>query len=155
MKFRASSRGLTRFNIATDARVKLTGVEAALAELKKLAKEYPEAALRALNRQAEFVMTEAKQRYVPVKDGHLRASGHIFVFKPRLEVTLGFGGPAGIGNVGGERNRQDVGYAVVQHETEDYRHTVGESGYLRKPLQARLPSMGADAAAEVRKDVGA
>jgi len=133
--------------------VKIQGMDAALAELQRLAKQYLLAAMRALNRQAEFVMTDSKLRYCPVKDGHLRGSGHIQPDPQKMLVVLGYGGPAGIGNVG-KTNTKDVGYAVVQHETEWYQHKVGESGFLRKPLQKKLPTMGAEAAAEVRRDVG-
>lgn len=133
--------------------VKITGVNEALAELQRLGKKYPQAAMRALTRQANFVMTESKFRYCPVKDGHLRASGHVQPDLTKKQVVMGYGGPAGIGNVQGQTNRRDVGYAVVQHETESYRHTVGESGYLRKPLQRKLTTMGKEAADEVRADV--
>ena len=133
--------------------VKLKGVDAALQELRRLARTYPKLALRALNRQAEFVMTDSKKTYCPVDRGQLRSSGHVVVNEAKQQVTLGYGGPAGIGNQS-ETNSESVGYAIVQHERLEYKHTVGEAEYLKKPLMSKLPSMGAEAAAEVRAGVG-
>ena len=133
--------------------VKVKGVNATLKEIRRLAKVYPQSALRALYRQGELVMTDSKRTYVPVDQGPLRASGHVVAEK--MTVTLGFGGPAGIGNQGGESNEDRVGYAIVQHEVLTYDHTVGGAEYLKKPLLAALPRMGPEMAADVKRDVGA
>ena len=97
-------------------------------------------------------MTDSKENYVPVDLGELRASGHVVSDKTKLEVTLGFGGPAGIGNQG-NTNKGDVGYAIVQHENTDYSHRVGESGYLRKPLYAAVAHLAEDIGKDIQEDV--
>ena len=81
---------------------------------------------RSLFRQAHTIMTESKRGFVPVAPilgGTLRASGA--VEKPRLEegvltVRFGYGGAASA-------------YAAVQHNTKEYRHTVGTWQYLARP----------------------
>jgi hypothetical protein len=132
--------------------VKIKGLDSTLKNLRVLAKRYPKSALRALNRQAEFVMTDSKRDYCPVDTGALKSSGHVVVDEEKLQVTLGYGGPAGIGNQG-ETNDDRVGYAIVQHERLDYAHTVGEAEYLKRPLFAKAVSIGTDAAAEVKNDI--
>ncbi len=98
---------------------------------------------RALYQGAEAVMTKSKEDYVPVKWGNLRASGH--VSKPEtlggmVKIPLGFGGPAGAGNVG-ETNDEDVGYAEIVHEDMNARHTVGSAKFLEIPLRQSVPDI--------------
>lgn len=133
--------------------MRITGLKEALATVKQLARRYPEAGAFALNRRGEIIMTDSKTNYVPVDEGPLRASGHVVTEKAKLRTTLGFGGPAGIGNQG-ESNKEDVGYAVVQHENPNYKHTVGEDKYLEKPLMAAVGTMGKDLAADIREKAG-
>lgn len=121
--------------------------------LSELSKQYPEIALAALYRQAEIrVMTPSKRNFVPVRDGHLRNSGHVVADKGELRVTLGFGGPAGIGNAG-QTNSLDVGYAIVQHENLDFAHKVGEAKYLEKPLFEALPDLPMWIAEDMWRDI--
>lgn len=125
--------------------IKVKGLAELQGRLSRLAKENPVAAKRALVRQAEFVMTDSKQNYCPVKDGHLRASGHVVVDPKWIKVTWSYGGPAGT-----YLNKQDVGYAVVQHETLTFRHTVGQAEYLKRPLEKAIGSgMGDKIAREI------
>ena len=131
--------------------VKLKGLKEALSTVKGLARKYPEAGFRALVRQGELAMTDSKDNYVPVDEGQMRASGHVVPEKDKKQVTLGFCGPAGIGNQG-ESNKEDVGYAVIQHEGI-FEHTVGTDHYLQKPLDARSGSMGKDMANDIKSDV--
>lgn len=94
-----------------------------------------------LYQEAEFTMTDAKE-LSPVDTGALRASG--FVEPPdkitsstrTIIVTLGFGGVAGSGNLGGLSNDSDVGYAVYVHEDCSKRYTVGGCKYLEIPVNA-------------------
>ena len=136
-----------------DITFRIKGLDKAEAEIQRLAKKYPEAARRALYRNAEFIMTDSKQNYVPVDEGQLRASGHVVMDATKLEVTLGFGGPAGIGNVS-DSNDETVGYAIVQHEVDSYEHTVGEDKYLEKPLMAALPRLAGDIGRDIKEEVG-
>jgi hypothetical protein len=100
-----------------------------------------------LYEDAEEVMRESKERYVPVDTGALRASGH--VERPRISgsrasVDLGFGGPA-------------VEYAEYVHEDLNAQHAVGQAKYLEIPLRAKLTQIErdlADAAGAAASKVG-
>ena len=84
-----------------------------------------------LYKEAELVMTDAKENYVPVGQppedktpGTLRASGFVLppvVIGNHVEIVLGFGGAA-------------EAYAMVQHEHLEYKHTVGQAKYLERPM---------------------
>lgn len=113
---------------------KIKGIPAFTASLQKLAKEVPEAARAGLYLALEYIMTDAKQHYVPVRDGILRASGFVEMDPVKIKGTIGFGGPAGTGNTNGETNSEDVEYAILQHENMDFAHKVGEAKYLERPL---------------------
>ncbi len=132
--------------------VKLRGVAEVQRNLYRLAKKYPKVTLKAANRQFEFIMTDSKRDYCPVRDGHLRSSGHVVADEAQLEVTMGYGGPAGTGNQG-ESNTVNVGYAVPQHENEEYKHTVGGPKYLERPLMAKVPTLATDIASEVLQEI--
>jgi hypothetical protein len=113
--------------------IKLTGVPDARRRLANITSEGSKAMARALYVEGETIMADSKGKYVPVKSGNLRSSGH--VQKPKQHkkygwvIDLGYGGPA-------------VPYAVVQHERMDYYHRHGESKYLEKPALKRAPKIG-------------
>jgi len=136
--------------------VKLTlkGVPEFTNSVKLLAAAFPKAAKAALYLELELVMTDAKRNYVPVKDGILRSSGFVLMDEDKIRGTLGFGGPAGSGNQGGETNREDVGYAIVQHENLDFAHRVGEAKYLERPLFSAIPKMGENISRAIARSVG-
>jgi hypothetical protein len=92
-----------------------------------------------LNGWGEETMTLAKE-LTPVDTGALRASGVVLHAEPdRLELTLGFGGPAGYGNHGGESNARDVGYALFVHENLAAHHPVGIAKFLELAVIEELP----------------
>ncbi len=84
------------------------------------------AAAKSLFQSGETVMTRSK-RVVPVKDGILKASGHVKppdTSRTRTEVTLGYGGAASA-------------YARYQHERTDLHHPgQGQAKYLEQPFNA-------------------
>ncbi len=131
--------------------VKIKGVEKMQAELKRVAREFPDKVMRALNTQGELIMTRSKRDFCPVDQGVLRSTGHVVPDEAKLSVTLGYGGPAGIGNVG-ETNREDCGYAIVQHEDLSFAHTVGEAEYLKKPMDEAVPTLAKDLASGITLD---
>jgi hypothetical protein len=98
----------------------------------------------ALLEQAEAVMADSKEHYVPVDVAALKNSGHV---QPpvstgnELSITLGYGGAA-------------RAYAIVQHERMDFRHTVGGPKYLERPLLAAAARIRAALHAAVRKAIG-
>jgi hypothetical protein len=133
-------------------RLKLKGVPEFTNSVKLLAAAFPRAARKGLYMGLEFVMTDSKRNYVPVKDGILRASGFILMHKTKISAEIGFGGPAGNGNMGGETNAVDVGYAAVQHENLDFQHKVGEAKFLERPLFAGIPMIGQVISETIRKE---
>lgn len=111
----------------------ITGQTKAAQQLLAAAQSGSPALASALFQEAEIIMTAAKQDFVPVDTGALRASG--FVEPPLLtptgaSITLGFGGPA-------------APYAVIVHEDLTKRHPVGQAKYLELPVKARLAGMPA------------
>lgn len=77
----------------------------------------------ALYLEAELIMTDSKQNFVPVDSGVLRNSGTVkkpVITSKDVTVVLGYGGPA-------------ASYAVVVHE---YPPNVGQgkNKYLSRPL---------------------
>lgn len=102
-------------------------------KLRGAAQAGPQALVAALYQEAQEILTIAKERYVPVDTGALRASG--FVEPPTLTpngatMSIGFGGPS-------------APYAVIVHEDLTKRHRVGEAKYLEIPLRARIEGMQA------------
>ena len=119
--------------MANRTRLEFKGIPELAANIQRIARQFPEKVRRSLYYRSEIIMTVSKRDFCPVKDGTLRSSGHVIMDPKKLQVSLGYGGPAGIGNVGGS-NSKEVGYAVIQHEEQRFAHTVGEAEYLRKPL---------------------
>src|SRR6266550_1314015 len=119
----------------SDLTVHFKNLGAAISSLQKLDAGVDQAFAAELYASAEEVMTRAKE-LTPVDTGNLRASGH--VQQPKVEagivtLELGFGGPAGAGNVG-DSNSQEVGYALYVHEDLNVNHPVGQAKYLETPL---------------------
>lgn len=126
--------------------------------LRQLVTESGDAVARGLRLEAEFIMTRAKKassgKGVPVDFGVLRSSGHVQDVErhgKELSVTMGFGGPAGAGNLG-ETNKETVGYALVQHEALHFSHRIGEPKYLERPMRDALPGMPNRIADTIRKE---
>lgn len=98
----------------------------------------------ALYREAEAIMADSKLE-VPVDTGVLRSTGHVTLPKRvggEIVIELGYGGPA-------------TPYALRQHETLEYGHTVGKAKYLSDPFQRRIPGMDDRLAADLQQRLGA
>ena len=124
--------------MAKEWEVYVTGVEELLLDLEADYQEKVRRLQAALFREATRTITRAQLR-TPVDEGVLRASGHVGL--PTMQgnwvvVELGFGGPAGAGNVGGSNN-DDVGYAVYVHENMTAHHPVGQAKYLESVITER------------------
>ena len=120
--------------------LELKGLATLQAKLNQMAAALPGEVGNALRAEAEIEMTEAKKR-TPLKTGVLRASGHVIgpVQEGNMQtVTLGFGGPAGIGNQG-ETNKTEVGYALYVHEMTENLHPLGQAKYLESTLLESIP----------------
>lgn len=155
--------------MADGVKLEVKGLEQMTARLKALATVAPKAAGAALFREGERIMTNAKER-TPVDTGALKNSGHVTLPEVTLggiQVILGFGGPAGIGNQG-KTNDKDVGYAVYVHEDLTASHEkklskkeaakrgvergdIGEAKFLEKAILAAMPGF-AERVAEDTED---
>ena len=106
------------------------GTEKINANFKKILAEQPMVLARALYREAEGVIAEAKLE-TPVDTGALRASGYVaqpVVQAQSVSIQFGFGGPA-------------APYAVFVHERLDLHHPIGKSKYLEDPFNRRKSAM--------------
>lgn len=102
------------------ASIKISGFNKLARQLIRLGKDADRELAKALYQEAEEIMADAKENYVPVDWGALRGSG--FVEQPKGSVViLGFGGPA-------------APYAVYVHENMQAHHNVGSAKYLEIPL---------------------
>jgi hypothetical protein len=121
--------------------LELKGSEEVIGKIQAAMLQIGVKAEAALYQVAEQEMTESKKR-VPVDLGNLKNSGHVQHPERDAEgisLKMGFGGPAGAGNVGGETNKEDVGYAIVVHEDLEAFHKVGQAKYLESVLQESAP----------------
>ena len=78
-------------------RVEVTGTDAILRALQQAGRKGMQAATAAFYQEAERIMTDSKEHYVPVHDAILKGSGHVQppqVTGGHLSVTLGYGGAA-------------------------------------------------------------
>ena len=119
----------------------LKGTEEVLAKIHAAMAQMGVKAEAALYQVAEQEMTESKKR-VPVDLGNLKNSGHVqhpVRDAEGISVQMGFGGPAGSGNVGGQTNKDDVGYAIVVHEDLEALHPSGQAKYLESVLRESAP----------------
>lgn len=113
--------------------IRIHGASQLAQKLRRAASGGKPAVTQVLVREAEAIITAAKQQYVPVATGALRASG--FVAPPQISgnavaVVMGFGGPA-------------APYALIVHEDLTKRHPVGQAKYLEIPFKARVAGMAA------------
>lgn len=149
--------------------VKVKGLPELEAELVRLGRRAPKALGSAFFQIAEEIIGLSKEKFVPVDQGILRASGFVEVPKisgSNVSVELGFGGPAGKGNIGGDSNKEKVGYAIVVHENpragktggtspkgRSYKtwSTVGGWKYLERPFNAAQKNLDRRAAELVRR----
>lgn len=124
--------------------IRVSGIPDVSARLRQLGARADTEFGNAMWRRGVKLMTKIKvEQYVPVDRGMLRKSGHVTKPDKRrgvIVVEVGFGGPAGSGNHGGDTNEETVGYAVYVHEDLTARHTVGQAKYLTEPAMAEMPS---------------
>lgn len=122
--------------------ITIDGVDKLQARLRKLAIKTPAGVGAALFQEAQGIMAESKESFVPVDLGTLRVSGK--VQKPNImpvgaTVTMGYGGSA-------------APYALAIHEhpsdaspptwgSDDVNFKRGGPKYLEKPLRNAIPGM--------------
>lgn len=118
--------------------VQILGEGRLLMALDRIKESLPRQTAAALYQVGEEIMTLAKEKYVPVDLGALRASGYVEQRqeKDAFIVELGFGGPS-------------APYALIQHENMQYNHTTGGPKYLERPVMERANSIPRDVASKV------
>lgn len=107
------------------------GDQQMIAKLQLLVNGEPKVLGGALKNVGEELATFGK-RITPVDTGNLRASLHVSdpeYMAGRVRIRFGAGGPAGIGNVGGQTNNEAVTYAELVHEDPDMYHDGEEETY--------------------------
>lgn len=109
---------------------------------------------RELYLEAQGIMT-ASQPLVPVDTSALRSSG--YVNEPvregdRVEVTLGYGGPAA--KINPKTGESTDAYALFVHENLEAHHPVGGAKYLELPFNQATRGMKGRVAANIRAKMG-
>lgn len=104
------------------------------------------------------VMARSKAEFVPVRDGILRASGH--VEEPQwsgdtVSVTLGYGGPAAPYALSVHQNPRAGKTGGVSPQGKPYKRwaRVGEWMYLQTPLFQAINGMGARIGARIQQRI--
>ena len=131
--------------------VYVTGAPKIIAALRRYGALAPQAAGVALVREAEHIVRLAKTK-IPVKTGNARDSGFVLppdVSPTQAEVVLGFGGPAGTGNVGAS-NKLNASYAIPLHEHLGVMHKNGQAKFLEAAVLEAAPT----AVARMRATLG-
>lgn len=149
--------------MANVAFVNLNGMEKFLATLKRLGNEAPKIAALAIYREAERIMTDSKEHYVPVAadGGSLKASGQVQPPEIKgglVKVVMGYG-------------NSSVKYALAVHEHLSEHSPPSwikaeESGrgihwhlrgrgpkYLELPVNKARKGMDARLAADVKREI--
>ena len=106
-------------------KMKITGNEKILVNLKKVPSRLGEALGGGLYLEASNIMTDSKKQS-PVDLGTMKASGYITLPEITLssvKVEMGYGGPS-------------ADYVVVQHEHTEFNHEVGKAKFLEDPMYA-------------------
>jgi hypothetical protein len=121
------------------------GTEEMTRGIERLTKGVPSRLGSALANVAEEICTSAK-KLTPVDTGNLRSSIHVErppkITARAVEVRFGAGGPAGVGNIGGETNTEVVSYAYVIHEDLEMRHASGQAKFLEIPFEEAKRDFG-------------
>ena len=124
--------------------IEIKGMDVVAHAMEKLTELVPELCGEAMHEYAtETIMPLARER-VPVRTGELMASSHVNppdTTGGGVQVSMGFGGPPGVGNQAGETNNVDVDYAVYVHEDLMMPHSGGQAKYLETALADSLPGM--------------
>jgi hypothetical protein len=135
---------MTGFSI----KVTMKGMDKALKNIKEAQSKLPKAAASALHSEAEDIMKESKDNYVPILTGDLKDSGRVespVVEGQRVLVVAQYG------------NEKTETYALVQHENLTLNHPGGKQAkYLERPFVQRTQSAGfvTSVSEKVRKGLG-
>lgn len=99
------------------------------------------AAKIALREEAEAIMAESRDIYVPIDTGHLKSTGKVQnVAETGSEMVVSMG--------------YSADYAEEVHENLRARHLVGSAKYLETPLIGAYTNMSARVSARIRSLIG-
>lgn len=134
----------------------ISGGEQLQAALQRLGENSRAFAASALYQEAEIIMSDAKEHYVPVEHGALRSSG--FVQPPKTEgetatVVLGFGGAASAyaiavhEHLSGSSPRS---WRIAEAAGRPVRFSPGGPKFLERPLMAAARHLAAHIGDRIR-----
>lgn len=139
------------------ARLEFDGVDEVQAKLKRLARKMPQKVMPVLKLKAEKIMTESKQKYVPVAPdgGALRSSGHVLdprLYRQKIEVLLVYGGPSAPYALAIHEHPSDASPPSWQGKQLTFNVPGTGTKYLYKPLMRARRTLAAEIASEL--DIG-
>lgn len=116
-----------------------TGVEACLANLKRIQYEYEKGAMAALIKWGRETMDDSKNNFCPVDKGLMKGTGNITteIEGSTHNVILFYNTP----------------YAPIVHENPRPYHPIGEYGFLIKPFNSHAPKLVTDLKDAIEKVV--
>ena len=137
----------------------ITGTDALRAALHQIGgRTRPEVAA-ALYAEAEDIMADAKEFYVPVDHGALRSSG--FVKPPDITgddvtVTLGFGGTAKAYAIAVHEHLSEHSprsWKIAEQQGRPVRFSPGGPKYLERPMLERAKTLASRLAVRIKKAI--
>jgi len=132
----------------------LAGLRRASAELRTIARRYPDRIPGALYRRAEAIMTRSKNEFVPVEFGVLRDSGHVNPptrERTAVRVTMAYGGAAAAYAIAVHEHPSRFSPPSWQGVTVHFASGRGPK-YLERPLFEAVRTLAEDLAADLRVD---
>lgn len=142
--------------MADSLRFEVAGLDRLNQRLAAMGPRVVQAAGQALREEAELIMGDSKENYVPVDLGPLRASGHVGKVEhtgPHVDVTMGFGGPSAKYAWRVHENPRAGKTGGTSPTGRRYKHwaKVGGWKYLETPFLAASQQVTAHVAASVRQ----
>ena len=119
--------------------ITLTGTEEVLRKLEMFSAGLPGEMRKALRQVAKEGVYADSQEDVPVKEGHLKGTGHISVSASDSSGTTARVTYGGL----------EAPYAVEVHENLAAQHPNGKAKFLEEPLNRRAPVFARDVAANL------
>jgi hypothetical protein len=121
--------------------IELKGMEGLLANLERLARGAGKAVAGPTKQEAEDILKDSQENFVPYKDGDLKKSGYVGEPEERggvVSVAIGY----------------TAKHAVVQHENLDFKHPGGKSAkYLEIPFNNAERGMAERLAPDVSEGI--
>ena len=144
---------------------KITGDKELIRTLKRIEEKNHVVIASALTLEAEKIMGDSKENFVPVDTGILKSAGiagkNEHVKKPvvtirGVSVTMGYGGAASAYALSVHENPRTGKTGGVSPKGKKYKSfsTVGQWKYLETPLMNAIPEFLVNVAARVRLSLG-